>query len=346
MELTAHLQPLTYEFPFVVSSFAKAETTTVIIELSYQSENVTCIGLGEAVPVELYQTSPQQVMAFYEMLNQARFFETLNPFEIQRLHARLKDYPGHMAAKAAIDMAFYDLQGKLLNKPLWQLWGLDAQRCPKSSYTIGMGTLETVIHKTQIALARGYDILKIKLGCEKDIEQFNAIRELARHCTLRVDANAAWPVGKALEMCSFLAGQGVEFVEEPLLPDSTTEDYQLLKEQSPLPLMADERCHTSEDLDWCHQYYHAVNLKPCKTGGLTEARKIIDIANHQGLKVMLGGFGETSVSVTAFAQLAPLVDYCDLDAALLLSNDPYEGLVFKGSSFMLPCKPGLGVSLR
>lgn len=245
MQLTARRQPLTYEFPFVVSSFSKTTTTTVIIQLSYTSNNRTYTGIGEAVPVELYHTSPEDVLDFYKELCDARVLESLTPFDIQLLHERLNDYPGHYAAKAALDMAFYDLQGKLLDLPLWKLWGLNPEKCPRSSYTIGLGTLDEVKRKTEIALRRGYDILKIKLGSQHDVKQLQAIRQLAPHCVIRVDANAAWSVQLAVDMCMFLATEHVEFVEEPLLLSSTPEEYLQLKAGSPLPLMADERCHTS-----------------------------------------------------------------------------------------------------
>ncbi|MEM0950564.1 MAG: dipeptide epimerase [Cyanobacteria bacterium P01_H01_bin.74] len=343
MKLTAKLQPLTYEFPFVVSSFAKSNTTTIIITLSFIHNGNTISGIGEAVPVRLYNDSPEAVLQFYERLIQDKVLDNLSPFDIPALQERFKLYAGNMAAKAAIDMAFYDMQGKILNQPLWQIFGLEPAKCPESSYTIGMADINTVKHKTAIALQRGYSILKVKMGSEADISCFKAIRQLAPDCTIRVDANAAWTYEKAVQICHFLAEHRVELVEEPLRLDSSEADYTLLKKNSPLPLMADERCHTSKDLMFCAKYYNAINLKPCKTGGLTEAMVMIEKASTLGLDVMLGGFGETSVSVTAFAHLAPKVRYCDLDAALLIADDPYTGIVFNGSKFTLPNRAGLGV---
>lgn len=348
MKLAWRFLDIPFEFTFTISRNSHQHTTTVIVELSYEHDGNTYTGLGEAVPSEFYGESPQTVAAFYDALNRDGVLADLTPFDIQTLQARFAALEGHMAAKAGIDMAFYDLQGKILNLPLWRLWGLDPNQAPASSYTIGIADIDTVRRKTEVALSRGYTILKIKLGSPDDVALFEAIRELAPHpqITLRVDANAAWRVDDALTICRLLADNHVEFVEEPLRLDSTEEDYIRLKAESPMPLMADESCHTLRDIPHCARYFHAINLKHTKTGGLTEALRMIHAAHAHGLRIMLGGFGESSLSVTAFAQLAPLVDYCDLDGALLMAEDAYEGIVFKGSRFTLPHRPGLGVLSR
>jgi L-alanine-DL-glutamate epimerase-like enolase superfamily enzyme len=164
--------------------------------------------------------------------------------------------------------------------------------------------------------------------------------------TIRVDANAAWNVQDAIDICRLLHEHHVEFVEEPLKLTCTEDDYARLKAESPLPLMADESCHTLKDIPRCATYFHAINLKHTKTGGLSEALRMIHAARAHHLTVMLGGFGESSLSITAFAQLSPLVDYCDLDGALLMAEDAYEGITFTGSRFTLPHRPGLGVIPR
>lgn len=345
MKLNARALEIPYEFTFTISRHSQTHATTVILELTDERDGQIWTGLGEAVPSAFYGESPDSVLAFYERLNAENTLAGLTPFDIQKLEARLSAFPGNQAGKSSIDMAFYDLQGKMLGQPLWRLWGLDPLRAPKSSYTIGIADRETVRKKTEIALSRGYDILKVKLGSPDDVALFRIIREMAPHpnFTLRVDANAAWDVADALEICGLLAENHVEFVEEPLKLSSTEADYERLKAESPLPLMADESCRTLRDIPRCARYFHAINLKHTKTGGLTEAMRMIHAARAHGLTVMLGGFGETSLSVTAFAQLSPLVDYCDLDGALLMAEDPYEGVRFQGSRFTLPERPGLGV---
>lgn len=345
MKLQFHTLDIPYEFVFTISRHSHTDVTNVIVELTYQEGGKIYVGQGEAVPSQFYGENAKTVCAFYQRLIQEKTLDDLTPFDIQKLEARFAELPGNMAAKAAIDMAFYDLQGKVLNRPVWQLWGLDPKRVPKSSYTIGIADLDTVKRKTEVALSRGYDILKVKLGCPDDVRLFEAIRAMTPHpqITIRVDANAAWEVDAALDICQMLKENNVEFVEEPLKLTCTPTDYEKLKANAPLPLMADESCHTLRDIPRCAQYFHAINLKHTKTGGLTEAKRMIHAARAHDLKIMLGGFGETSLSITAFAQLAPLVDYCDLDGALLMAEDAYEGIEFKGNTFTLPDRPGLGV---
>lgn len=348
MKLQARPLDIPYEFTFTISRNSHSTTTTVIVELTHREHGQTYTGMGEAVPSGFYGESADSVMAFYDRLTREDMLSDLTPFDIQKLQARFEAIDGNMAAKSAIDMAFYDLQGKILNRPVWQLWGLAPEKAPKSSYTIGIADLDTVKHKTEVALSRGYDVLKVKLGSPNDVELFETIRRMAPHpeITMRVDANAAWDVDDAIDICHLLHEHHVEFVEEPLKLTSSPDDYAKLKANSPLPLMADESCHTLKDIPRCAEFFHAINLKHTKTGGLTEALRMIHAAKAHNLTVMLGGFGETSLSITAFAQLSPLVEYCDLDGALLMAEDAYEGIVFSGSRFTLPHRPGLGVIPR
>lgn len=348
MKLQYHTIDIPYEFTFTISRQSHTHVTNVIVELSYAENGETFVGMGEAVPSKFYGEDAASVRAFYDALNTKGILRDLTPFDIQKLQDRFAQLDGNLAAKSAIDMAFYDLQGKLLNKPVWQLWGLDPKKAPKSSYTIGIADLDTVKHKTEVALARGYDVLKVKLGSPNDVVLFETIRRMAPHpqITMRVDANAAWDVQPAIDICQLLAENHVEFVEEPLKLTCSDGDYERLKAEAALPLMADESCHTLKDIPRCAQYFHSINLKHTKTGGLTEALRIIHAARAHELKIMLGGFGETSLSITAFAMLSPLVDYCDLDGALLMGEDAYEGIRWEGSRFILPDGPGLGVMPR
>lgn len=346
MKLNYHLLEIPYEFTFTISRASHTHATTVIVNLEMMHDGQHYTGLGEAVPSAFYNETPQTVSAFYERLNAEGILQGLSPFDIQKLQERFSGLKGNLAAKSAIDMAFYDLQGKILNLPVWKLWGLDATKAPGSSYTIGIADKDTVQRKTETALARGYSILKVKLGSPDDVALFELIRKMAPDATIRVDANAAWTVRDAIDICKLLAEHHVEFVEEPLKLDSPEDDYARLRLESALPLMADESCHMLSDIPRCARYFHAINLKHTKTGGLTEARRMIDAARAHKLNIMLGGFGESSLSVTAFAQLAPLVDYCDLDGALLMAEDAYEGIVFNGSQFTLPDRPGFGVIPR
>jgi L-alanine-DL-glutamate epimerase-like enolase superfamily enzyme len=283
-------------------------------------------------------------MDFYKKLNEENILDGLDPLNIQDFETRIAKLPGHnQAAKSGLDIALWDLRAKILGLPLYRLLGLDPNRCPKTSYTIGLADLDTIKHKTLTALERGYDMLKVKLGSPDDLKIIELIRELAPSETIRVDANAAWTCDEALKLLKTLKELNIEFVEEPLRLDSPIADYEKLKAESPLALMADESCHTSKDLLHCSKYFHSINLKHTKTGGLTEAIRMIHVARALDLKIMLGCFTESSVSITAFAHLSPLVDYLDLDGSLLLAQDPFQGVEFRTNQLILPVQAGLGV---
>jgi L-alanine-DL-glutamate epimerase-like enolase superfamily enzyme len=346
MKLTYRLLELPLEFTFTISRSSKDVAHTVLVELTAEVEGRAITGLGEAVPTRFYGEDPNSVMDFYARVQLEGLLDGLDPFNIQEYRERLRGFTRNRCAKAALEMALYDIQGKALGVPLYRLWGLNPDLAPKTSYTIGLADLETVRHKTDVALSRGYDILKVKLGGPEDMAVLEAIRERAPEATLRVDANAAWRIDEALKMLPVLKDHGVEFVEEPLMLKSDPTHYERLKEESPLPLMADENCHTLRDIPHCARFYHAVNLKPTKTGGLYEAMRMIHAARAHDLKIMLGCFTETSISNTAFAHLSPLVDYADLDGGLLLANDPFDGVQFLGNQIRLPQRPGLGVIPR
>lgn len=330
------------EFPFTISRGSETVARTVLVEIKVEWQGSSYTGLGEAVPSAFYGETPESVASFYDELNQSSLLSDLHPFAIQVLTKRLEGLPGNMAAKAGIDMAMYDLQGKITGLPLYQLWGLDPGTVPDSSYTIGIADLETMRLKTQTALSRGYTILKVKLGTAEDEAILAMLREEAPGATIRADVNAGWTVQQALGMGGILQKYGVEFIEEPLVLTSCEEDYRRFKDQFPVPVMADESCKTLSDIPRCARLFHAINLKHTKTGGLTEATRMIHAARAHGLKIMLGGFCESSLSVTAFAHLSPLVDYADLDAALLLAKDPFSGITFTGSQYQLPNRPGIG----
>jgi L-alanine-DL-glutamate epimerase-like enolase superfamily enzyme len=340
MRLTWKTQRLPLEFPFGLSRSVQDVAETVLVEF-IDPDNVS--GIGEAVPAAFYGETPDSVDAFYRLIQTEGLLSGLEAHDIQRLDLRLNRLPGNWAAKAGLSIALHDLHAKKLGLPLYQVWGLDPHAAPRSSYTIGIADLALVRHKTELALQRGYDILKVKVGGPQDLETLQLIRDLAPAATIRVDANAGWTLSGALALMPTLLAVGVEFIEEPLKLDSPPEDYVTLKAESPIPLMADERCHFAADLPQLAPIYDAINIKLTKCGGLTQALALIHTAKALGLKIMLGGFAESSVSVTALSHLSPLVDYADLDGALLLAADPFDGLRFSGSQLVLPTRPGIGV---
>lgn len=347
IEACWRLLELPLEFTFAISRGSKTVACTILVELSMKD----LTGYGEAVPSRFYGEDADSVMAFYQKLLEDGFFQDISPENMQAFIEKLAIYPGNKAAKAGLDIAMHDLKAKQLQIPLYEMWGLDPARTPKTSYTLGIADLETLARKTHLAVERGYDVLKVKLGSnlkslEQDLHAMEKIRQIAPDAVIRADANAGWSLAQALEMLPVLKEHGVEFVEEPLTLTSTPQEYARLKEESPLPLMADESCHILSDVPRCARYFHAVNLKHTKTGGLWESIRMIHAARAHGLKIMLGCFAESSVSITAFAHVSPLVDYADLDGSLLLAEDPFQGVSFSGSRMILPQRPGLGISPR
>lgn len=334
---------LPLEFTFTISRSSSQEAHTVYVEVETEYDGKTHTGIGEAVPAIFYGEDTESVCSFYDRLSADKVFANLDPFNVQEFEARISRYPLNHAAKSGLDMAFYDLRGKILNMPTWKVLGLDAQRAPKSSYTIGIADLEEVRIKTEAAVSRGYDVLKVKLGGPQDLESLKLIQSLAPKALIRVDANAAWTISEALQMMPKLAELGIEFIEEPLKLDSSPQDYAKLRDESPVLMMADESCKTLADIPKCAEYFGAINLKHTKTGGLSEALRMIHAARAHDMKIMLGCFCESSISISAFAQLSPLVDYADLDGALLVKDDPYDGISFEGSQIILNDRPGLGV---
>jgi L-Ala-D/L-Glu epimerase len=332
------------EFDFTISRGTQKVAKHVFVSLTYTHSGKTFTGMGEAVPCEYYGETQESVMDFLTWVGEENLLEPLSPFDIQRFNDTFRHFPGHMPAKAAIEMALYDLMGQITEQPLYKLLGLDSRRIPRSSYTIGLANLETIKQKTQIALERGYDILKIKVGGAQDLETLKLIRSIVPDTVaLRVDANAAWLPEDAIKMFPMLMDFGVEFVEEPLQPDVSMAERCRVKASCPLPLIADESVHTLKDVPLVAQWADGVNLKLTKTGGLTEALRMIHAARAHNLSIMLGCFVESSLSITAFAHLSPLVDFLDLDGGLLLAEDPVEGVRWKGNQLYLPESPGLGV---
>jgi L-Ala-D/L-Glu epimerase len=332
------------EFDFTISRGTQKVARHVFVELTHDHEGKTYTGMGEAVPCEFYGDTQESIMDFLSWVQDEDLLAPLTPFDIQKYVDTMQRFPGYMPAKAAIEMALYDLMGQVAGQPIYKLLGLDPTRVPRSSYTIGLADIKEVKHKTQVALDRGYDILKVKVGGPKDLETLETIRKMVPDSVIiRVDANAAWLPDDAIKLFPKLVEFGVEFVEEPLQVDVPIEERRRVKEASPLPLIADESVHTLKDVPLVAQWMDGINLKLTKTGGLTEALRMIHAARAHNLSIMLGCFVETSVSITAFAHLAPLVDYLDLDGGLLLAEDPIEGVTWNANQLTLPDRPGLGV---
>ncbi|MBZ0189150.1 MAG: dipeptide epimerase [Candidatus Obscuribacterales bacterium] len=333
---------LTTTHPFGISYGTSSDTHNVLVRLKY--EDFT--GLGEAAPASYHGETRQTVLA---VLSSWKDTEILGncPFAISQVTDRLDKFvAGHNSAKAAIEMALHDLAGKICGQPVRNMLGLSQMPVPMTDFTIGIDSLDMVEKKTREAVDAGYKMLKVKQGTDYDKEIIKTIRKVAPSIPLRVDANGAWKPKRAIEMSRFLKEHNVEFIEQPLPKNASVDDFRHVRQAAAIPIYADESVCRSNDVARLSGAVDGVVVKLAKTGGLLEAIKVIHTARAHGMKVMIGCMIESSIGVTAAFHLAGLVDHLDLDGAMLLKNDPFDGASYDDGYLHLRDLPGLGVSER
>src|SRR6266496_729811 len=235
-------------------------------------------------------------------------------------------------------MALYDLAGKILGVPIYKLLGLNPAHTPLTSFTLGIDSPTNMAKKA--LLARDYPILKVKVGTKNDIAMLDAIREVSS-AAIRVDANAGWTPKEAIKTINALVPYNIEFVEQPVIANDLA-GLKLIRDNVPVPIIADESSVTYEDIPRIAGCVDGINIKLMKCGGIRHALKMIHVARAHNLRIMLGCMIESSLAITAAAHLTPLVDYADLDGNLLIDNDPYEGVKVANGTLLLPDRPGLG----
>jgi L-Ala-D/L-Glu epimerase len=336
MKLDIQTFDLKLTTPFRISRGVQYTAANVLVKITH--DGVTSI--GEAAPSAHYGEDRGTVLAAL-----AKMADELgnDPFALEET----LDHLNHVirlnpSAKAAIDMALYDLVGKLLNVPVYKLFGLSAAKTPLTSFTIGIDTPENMAKKA--LAAREYPILKIKVGTKNDVANLKAIREVS-DAVIRVDANTAWTPKEAVRAINELAEFGIEFVEQPVAPHDLA-GLKYVREHVPLPIITDESSITVEDIPRVAECTDGINIKLMKCGGLHHALKMIHVARAHNLKIMIGCMIESSLSITAAAHLTPLLDYADLDGHLLVDDDPYTGVKVEDGKLILPEGPGLGVVTR
>jgi L-alanine-DL-glutamate epimerase-like enolase superfamily enzyme len=245
-------------------------------------------------------------------------------------------------AQCAIDMAVWDLYGKKMGKPLYKLWGLEYNNTPKTDYTIGIASIDKMVEKMR---QFPFPIYKIKLGTDEDMDIMRAMRRNT-DARLRIDANCGWTAGQAILYSLQLKDLNVEFIEQPL----PAEDWDAMKEvykNTVLPLFADEACVREQDVKKCVNHFHGINIKLMKCGGITPALRMIKEARALELQVMMGCMTECSIGISAIAQFLPLLDFVDMDGALLIANDPANGVTINADgSANFPNVNGTGVTLK
>ena len=328
---------------FTVATYSRSTTPDVQVELEYDG----VIGYGEAsMPPYLQKElgTLDSVMAFLKKVQDTigRFSD---PFQMEDILAYIDGLSeSDAAAKAAVDIALHDLVGKLLQAPWYKIWGLDKDKAPSTTFTIGIDTPDVVREKTKECADR-FNILKVKLGGNNDKEMIETIRSVTS-LPIAVDANQGWTDRQhALDEIHWLKEQGIVMVEQPM-PKARIDDIAWITQQSPLPIFADEGVQRLKDVPALKGAYTGINIKLMKCTGMREAWKMLNLARALDMKVMVGCMTETSCACSAAAQLSPAVDFADLDGNLLIANDRFRGMEVVKGKITLPDLPGIGVVIN
>ncbi len=311
-----------------------------VLYVRYTRDGLT--GHGEGAPIPRYRENPVSVTKAVDGVRD--YVTTTDPWQFEKLMAEVfKRIEGQYAAKAALDIALMDWVSQKLGIPLYRYFGLDPKDAPVTTFSIGIDTPEMTRKKVEEAAQ--FPVLKVKVGLDTDEATIDSVRK-ATNKPLRVDANEGWTdKEEAVRKINWLEKMGVEFIEQPM-PASMLEETRWVRSKVHLPIIADEACLHPSDIPKLQSAYDGVNIKLDKCGGMQEAHRMIQIAKALGMKTMLGCMISSSVTVTAAAQLSPLVDYADLDGNLLISNDPFIGVTVQDGKLVLPDRPGLGLKPR
>ena len=332
MDLTARIVTLELAETFVIAR--ESRDTEDVVEVT-----LTCSGVhghGEAAPIERYAESPESALAYVQ--GHAELIGD-DPFALEEIMGRLP--AREQAARAAIDAALHDLQGKLVGRPVYQLLGLP-RAGPPTSWTIWLGDPDDMARRAEKVRGR-FKRLKLKLGGGDglDAERVRAVHGVA-NVPLQVDVNEAWSFDEALDVLPQLAALGVEYCEQPLAAGDP--DGAKLKAGSPIPIYVDEDCHTLADVAVCAERAHGINVKLAKSGGIREAVRMVHAARALGLGCMLGCMVESGLGIAAGAHIASLFDHIDLDGNILIAHDPWPGVEFVDGVQLPAERPGLGVA--
>ena len=335
MKLSFRPYELKLAHVFTVSSYSRTSTPGTQLQIDY--EGVT--GYGEASMPQYLGQSVESVSRFLARVDLSRFSD---PFQLDDILAYVDSLsPGDTAAKAAVDIALHDLVGKLLGAPWYRIWGLNPEKAPCTTFTIGIDAPDVVRVKTRECADR-FKILKVKVGLDNDREMIRTIREIT-DLPLAVDANQGWKDrDEALDDIFWLKEHGVVMVEQPMAKENM-DDNAWITEHSPLPIFADEAVQRLADIPGIKGAYHGINIKLMKCSGMREAWKMANYAKAEGMRVMVGCMTETSCAVSAAAQLSPLADFADLDGNLLITNDLFDGMQVVNGKITLPDRPGIGI---
>ncbi|SKC16925.1 dipeptide epimerase [Dyadobacter psychrophilus] len=336
MQLIFHTFDLQLRHTFTIAHDSRDVQPTLIVEL----RDGELSGLGEATSNPYYGITIENMISSLEAAKEG--IETGAYQSAEELwdlvHPALKSNP---FAQCALDEAAHDFFSKKKKQKLYESWGLDIDNIPLTNFTIGIDTVETMVSKMK---ELPWPIYKIKLGTNEDLR---IVSELRKHtdAVFRVDANCAWTAGQTIAFAPELKKLGVEFIEQPLAANDI-EGMKKVFAESVLPVIADESCIVESDVNSCIGLFHGINIKLTKCGGPTAAKRMITEAKSLGMKTMIGCMTETSVGISSIAHFLPLLDYVDMDGALLITNDPASGVTFDYGKIIFPDRNGSGAVLN
>ena len=335
MQLTLKKYILQLKHPFSISRETHDHQDSLIVSLTVDGQT----GYGEATANPYYKVSVESMMI--EIENIRHDLETFDFTTPEKLHGFIMQKGLNNFAICALDLASHDLYGKLKGKRLFEIWGTTIDYYPTTNYTIGIASIDKMIAKMQ---ETPWPIYKVKLGTEDDIAIVKALRKHT-DAIFRIDANCAWSVEETIFNAPLLKNLGVEFIEQPLKADNW-EGMEQVMHNTVLPIIADESCILEKDVEKCGLHFSGINIKLTKCGGLTPALRMIKKAKEIGVKVMVGCMTESSVGISAIAQLLPQLDYVDMDGAMLLKEDIADGVRFSDTGeTIFPKLNGSGIQL-
>lgn len=320
MEIEAREEVWPLKEPFRISRGSRTETRVIVVTIHDGGK----VGRGEAVPIRRYQQTSDSVLAQIESTNHEKNLD----------RQRLQDLLPAGAARNALDCALWDLEAKRSGKRVWELANIRRVTEVATSFTISLDSPERMAAAAKSACE--LPILKLKLGGDDvDLPRVEAVRDQAPNARLFVDANEAWSADHHRNIAPNLKALGVEIIEQPFPADA---DHILETLDHPVPVCADESCHTTGDLPRLKNRYEMINVKLDKTGGLTEALRLCARAREDGLKLLIGCMIGTSLSMAPARVLASIADYVDLDGPLLLARDRNDGLAYRDGKIGLPSR--------
>jgi len=337
--MASNLQIFVKELPlkhtFTIAHQSRDTQETVIVRL----EKDGLVGWGESTTNPFYGITVENTLSSLESgrsVIESNLWEA--PDQLWSLTKSI--FSTNPFAHCALDMAAWDLYTKKQGKKLYEYLKLDPNTIPTTNFTIGIDTIEKMVAKMKEV---DWPIYKIKLGTDHDLD---IIRELRKHtdAVFRIDANCAWTADQAIEYSAELQKLNVEFMEQPLAKDDL-EGMKKVFKHSKLPVIADESCIVESDVKKCHGLFHGINVKLVKAGGITPGLRMLYEAKSLGMKTMVGCMTESSIGISAIAHIAPLLDYVDMDGAMLLSEDIASGVTILPGKVTFPEGPGIGAYL-